>query len=331
MRGGGGYRNDIMEESNPPPQVFHDNSTGAVQENIVPSAKNFERVSFAISTAINTVNVIQESPNQIDATDLNETYNNFNLEKYEAVMGGERRYKYLTFEKYWRFGEQRIQALVTIPKSEDGRFAREYVHLILETLHNQHHIDVSQVDAKEIELVARDVEGLGRFTCIKFLRLVWALFSDGEENAKGIFPQVYQIQVVDAGDLSYQVTGNRDMFKNNPVEMVRPSFVRYANVTNAKPEGRPNLFDQKIVVFFRPKGLSPVDNGHVGVGRLEAEVDKDGRVNRFTISTVEVNGVTGQAFYYEREDLDHFRQRLYLKNSGTKPTDNQVVGWFIQR
>ena len=300
---------------------------------MMPSASNFEKVSSSISAALNRVNVMQDGQVDIDSTDLDENYDNFTPSKYEAVLNGERHYKYLKFEKTWYHDQPRIKAVVNIPDSNDGHYAQEYIKLVLNTLSNEYKIDTSNVSSKEINLIARDVSELGRFTCIKFLRLVWAIFSDGENDTKGLFPQVYQMQVVDAGELGNTVEGGIDIFAQNQVEVVRASQVSFANISNSSPEKRVNLFDNKVVVFFRPtdKRTAGVDNGHVGVGKLLASYDSSGAVNGFTISFVEVNGFTGQSHYRNQMDLNEFRSHLYFNTPSNSPMANKTIGWFINR
>ncbi len=300
---------------------------------IMPSAENFEKVSRAVSAAVNTVNIFQDGQVQIDPTDLTESYDNFSLTKYEAVLTGERHYKYLKFEKYWYNEEQRVRAVVSIPDSEDGQPAQEYVELVLKTMNKDYGIDITKINPTEIQQIARDVNEIGRFTCIKFLRLVWAVFSDGDTNSKGLFPQVYQMRVVDAGDLASQVDGGDDLFNPNNLNVVKSSLMKHANISNYNPNDRVDLFDKKVVVFFRPtdKKTSAMDNGHVGVGRLEAQYDSAGNFIDFTISSIEVMGTTGQSFYHDHITLNAFRAHLYFNTQSPNPVEKQIVGWFFNR
>ncbi len=299
----------------------------------MPSLNNFEKVGRAVSEAVNKVNIKREDGAPIDLTDLSENYDDFSIEKYEAVLRGERRYRYLKFEKYWYQGEQRIHAIVTIPDSPDGKYAVEYLEFVLKTLKVDYRIDTSRVNSAEMMQMTRDVNEIGRFTCIKFLRLVWAIFSDEESDAKGLFPQVYQMPVVDAGDLSRQVDGDEDLFNPNKLNMTRPSHLKYANISNYNPDSKIEMFDNKVVVFFRPtdKKTYAVDNGHVGVGRLTAQYDASGKYNGFTISFIEVLGTTGQAFYRERVALKDFRTHLYFNTPSADPLNQQIIGWYLNR
>ncbi len=320
--------------SYPGPGTINDEPKSSTPSRLlVPNAQNFSQVSQALTTAVDMVNISREDPEQIDPTDLDEDYDNFNHEKYEAVLRGERHYKYLRFEEYWYHEERRVRAIVSVPSSEDGSTRMEYVTHILNILNQDFGIDTSKVSEEEIQQITRDVNELGRFTCIKFLRLVWALFKDGATDERGIFPQVYQMKVVDAGDLANQVEGGFDIFDPNHQNVVKASYVKYANVSNSDPQDRTDLFENKVVVFFRPtdKRIFSGDNGHVGVGHLQAQRDDAGNITGFNISFVEMIGTTGQASYFNQMSFSDFRTHLYFNTPAQDPDSHQIVGWFINR
>lgn len=305
---------------------------------IVPTPDNFEQVAGLIAAAINSANSIQIGKPKIDISDLSEDYHNFSRYKYEQYKRGERRYKYMVMEEYRKelspSAETYIKATILIPEIDD-HFTGEkrYFQDVLYYLHDQLEVDISQLNEQQRFFIARDIaENSQRFTCIKFLRLVWGLFGDYDKTGRGLFPQVYQARIKNAGELAYQIVGGggRSIFSYENITSIRQSFIRNADAISEHPENRPDFFDNKIMVFFR----SPVyeaESGHVGVCKLIAEYDDSGKFSRFVVTYIDVDGYTGQAHYGFRIDLDEFRKILYSdKTKEINPT-RRYIGWLYNR
>ncbi|GEM_PF-1476588 len=314
---------------------------------IFPNYDNFEEVAGLIAKSVNAANVQQGSTLPIDPTDLEEDYYDFSPEKYEAYNRGERPYRYLNFSRYRRSLDKNskvyIKAVVKIPNGVKY-YANEldYLALVLKYLRNEHKVDISKINNQVKFLIARDIaENAHRFTCVKFLRFVWALFgpTHDHDNEYGLFPEIYQAPIVNAAELSYQIVGGggKSIFAEENKSIIKLSPIKNAYIIADNPENRPELFDGKIVVFFRKERVE-TEPGHVGVGKLIAEYSPNGEFKRFVITSLEADGYTGQVHYNYREDLDEFRKRFY-NSMGYSPAEEnseglvtrRMIGWIFNR
>lgn len=271
-----------------------------------PSYKNFEYVAMAVANSINTVNVTQMDGN-IDPTDLKEDYNYFSYQKYQEVLTGKRVYKYIQFETYWNDKSvdlPNVRAVVIVPHSEDNHDAVEYFNQVLNVLQNQYHISTENIGKKQKRQIINDVANASRFTCVRVLRFIWLLFGNDAQNAYGLFPQVFQLNFVKAGELRHYVAGGYDLF--SAPNILQPALLQHSVATNYDPENKPQLFDNKIAVFFRPS-RDAQDTGHVGIAQIFSDVN--GNSVESKISYVDVNGDTGMAKFVSRMDINAFRKR----------------------
>jgi len=240
----------------------------------LPSSSNFDFVLQATADAINTVNVLQ-SNGSVDPSDLSEDFDNFSRSKYLDVLSGSRSYQYLQFQEYWaKEGDTQtsIRAVVRVPQSEDNSSEAAYLDAILNVLSANSHISTDMVTTQQKDQIVKDIAEIKRLTCIKSLRLIWAIFGDDANSDKGLFPQVYKANVVQAGDLTSFVDGGVNLFSETNMHVIQSTKIKHANVSNEFPELRPEIFDNKVVAFFRPQSPTMID-GHIGVGKLYADQD----------------------------------------------------------
>ena len=305
---------------------------------ISPDPDNFEQIAGLIATAINAANCIQIGKQKIDLSDLSEDYHNFSRNKYEQYKRGERLYKYLRMEEYRKVlsttAETYVKATIFIPEL-DQHFNSEkrYLNEVLAYLHDELEVDTSHLNEQQHFFIARDIaENSQRFTCIKFLRLVWSLFGDFDGTGKGLFPQVYQARIKNAGELAYQILGGggRSIFAAENVTGIRQSLIRNADAISEHPEKLPEFFDNKIMVYFRPP-MDEAESGHVGVSKLTAMYDSDNNFKEFLITYLEVDGYTGQSHYGFRITLDNFRKHLYSDKSFETSSPRRNIGWLFNR
>jgi len=312
---------------------------------IYPNEENFELVADLIAKAVNTANIQQNGLIRRDSSDLNEYYYDFDQKKYKAFLNGDRPYKYLKFTIFRKTldlsSKVYVKAIVLV---EDGTnnysHELEYLDIVLNYLRIEHKVDISKITPNQKFYIARDIsENAHRFTCVKFLRFVWALFGVNAKTEKGIFPAIYQASIINAADLSYQLIGRggKSIFDDENKSIVKLSPIDGAFIMAENPETRPQLFDGKIVIFFRKERVES-EPGHVGVGKLIAEKTSNGEFKRFLFTSLEVDGYTGQAHYSYREDLDSFRDRFYNTNGYIPPKSSngscitrRMIGWMFNR
>ena len=301
---------------------------------IIPSTENFEILIGHIATAVNVANVLQAGKQDIDMSDLIEDFLNFNREKYEEYKKGKRPYKYLKFSEYRHgdllTGRIYIRATVEIPDSKDGSTEREYVGYILDYLKNKLIVAIVNIDEEKRTQIERDVAESNRLTCVKFTRVIWNLFGNYKNNKLGLFPPIFQLQIVNAGELTYQSTSKEDIFNPENIGIQFASLIGGANIIAIRPEERPELFDGKIMVFFRPQ-MNDSESGHVGIAKLKAEYDAKGKFQNMQVTYIEVDGNTGQAYYSYRSDLEDFKTHLYLNTPRKEGYSSYLVGWVFNR
>ncbi len=304
---------------------------------LYPSPDNFEEIAGKIARAVNTANVLQVGKPDIDPSDLEENYMDFNRNKYLAAENGERLYKYLHFNEYRRmdYNDEKvyIKARVIVPEV-DEYFTSEgrYLNEILYYLH-QEEVDTSNITPEQVFFLKRDIsENSQRFTCVKFMRFIWALFGDFDGTGNGIIPELYQLRIQNAGELAFQIIGGggKSIFAPENMYIVRQSLIRNGVSVSDNPENHPEFYDNKIMVYFRPP-YNDYESGHVGVGKLIAEYDGHKQFKRFLITHLEVDGYTGQAHYGYRVDLDKFRLKLFAKKTNGNSNTRRVIGWLFNR
>ena len=304
----------------------------------IPDLDNFEIVAGYLAEAINAVNATQQGTAPLDITDWEENYNDFNRNKYEETLNGTRHYKYLSFTEYRRNVADLntfIRATVYIPDDDKSSGNIAYLNGILRYLHDVRGVDVSKITEQQKKQIVLDIgEGYNRLTCVKSLRLLWALFGDNDSNGKGLFPPIYQLKIINAGDLAYQLAnGNgKAIFSPENMGQIKISLIKNAFIINEIPYNRPDLFDKKVMVFFKP-ALQDQQSGHVGVGKLEAEYEKDGKLKKFLISAFEVDGYTGQAMYHDHMDYNQFVKNLFVGMNSQYNSNSYrlMVGWVFNR
>jgi hypothetical protein len=290
-----------------------------------PSYKNFEYVAMAVAMAINTANVTRLDGN-FDPTDLTEDYSYFSYQKYQEVQAGKRVYKYIHLETYWDDKSSNlpnIRAVVIVPHSEDNHDAVEYFNQVLAILQNQYQISTDKIGKLQKQQIINDVANASRFTCVRVLRFIWLLFGNDAQNTDGLFPQVFQLNFVKAGELSHFVAGGFDLF--SAPNILQPALLQNSVATNYDPENKPELFDNKIAVFFRPS-RDAQDTGHVGIAQIFSDVN--GSTVESKISYVDVNGDTGMAKFVSRMDINAFRNHLYGIADGST-TQKPMIGWYL--
>ncbi len=305
---------------------------------LIPEPNNFEQIAGLIATAVNAANCIQIGRPKIDLSDLSEDYHDFSRNKFEQFKRGERPYKYLTMEEYRKVlsssAKTYVKATAVVPET-DPFFSNEkrYLKNVLNYLHNELEVNIDNLDEQQKFFLARDIaENSQRFTCIKFLRFVWGLFGDFDGSGKGLFPQVYQARITNAGELAYQIVGGggRSLFSAENVTSLRQSLIRNADAICEHPENNPDFFNNKVMVYFRPP-MDEGESGHVGVGKLTAMYDSNKNLERFLITYLDVDGYTGQAHYGFRIDLDDFRKRLYSEKTKEITSSRRYIGWIFNR
>ncbi len=291
-----------------------------------------------IAEAVNATNAIQVGKSAIDPTDQKENYLDFDFNKYEEYMRGERPYKYLRFNEYRKElsmkAEKHVRAKVVVTQVDHNLTSEtQYLNEVLKYLHDDLKVDISRISAEQRFQIVRDITDYSqRFTCVKFLRFVWALFGDFDESGRGLFPQVYQARIKNAGELAFQFYGGggKSLFSYENLATIRQSLIRNGETCSIHPEDRPEMFDGKVVVFFRPQNGSQ-EPGHVGVCKLIAEYNRDQSLRRFLVTFLEVDGYTGQANYKYRIDLDQFRAHLYSDKSKKEGFSKRAIGWLYNR
>ena len=301
---------------------------------IIPSPDNFEVLMGYLATAVNIENVRQEGKDEIDMSDLVEDYLNFDRGKYEEYKKGKRPYKYLKFREYLHSksgtGKINIQATVEVPSSIDGSSEREYVSRILGFLKDRFKVAVVNIDERQRVQIERDVAESNRLTCVKSTRFIWDLFGDYSKDGYGLFPAIFQLQIINAGELAFQSEKKVNVFAPENVSISFSSAMGGANIVAAHPEKDPEAFDGQIMVFFRPQMVEG-EPGHVGICKLIAEYDPKGKFENIVVTYFEVDGNTGQAYYTYRSDLEEFRTHLYLNTPRAEGYSRYLVGWLYNR
>ncbi len=301
---------------------------------VIPSEDNFELVIGHLALAINAISVIQEGKNEFDKTDLIEDFLNFNREKYETYKKGKRPYRYLRFQEIRKStdpkAEVHVRAVIVVPNSFGGTNEVEYLDMILNYLRKVLKVATYRIDDTQRSVIARDIGESNRLTCIKFLRFVWALFGENPQTGMGLFPEVYQARIVNAGELGRQIPGGKSIFDPSNTGIVKPTYIKDALALSEQPENDPDFFDGQIMVFFRPAAYE-TESGHVGVGKLNAQRDEKGNLVRFLMTFIEVDGNTGQAYYGYRLDLDDFRAHLFMSSQSPEGLSARTIGWMFNR
>jgi len=290
---------------------------------IAPQLNQSEYIMEAIAQSINRVNLSQED-GAFDETDMNEDFTHFSYTKYQEVLQGKRKYRYLQFHTFWDDSSKNvphIRVLVNIPDSENGINDAQYFEEILQVLENQYHIDTSHLDKEQKAQIIRDIADGNRFTCVKSLRFVWALFAQSASPKDHPFPQIFKLNISKAGELVNFVNNGSYLFSTP--NMLQPVQLSNTIATNVEPSARPTLFEGKMVVYFRPI-LNSIDTGHVGIGWVTSKNSQGAE----TISFFEVNGETGMAHYHQNVSLYQFKMHLY---NILPPVQSQkaLIGWFI--
>jgi hypothetical protein len=255
---------------------------------------------------------------------LDEDFKHFSYSKYQRVLQGKRKYRYLQFHTYWDdFSKDvpHIRVEVNIPDSENNANDAKYFEEIIQVLEHQYRVDASQIDEAQKSQIIRDIADGNRLTCVKSLRLAWALFAKSAAQQGEPFPEIYKLNVSKAGELVNYVNNGSYLF--SAPNVLQPVQLGKTVATNVEPSKRPSLFEGKLVVYFRPI-LNNLDTGHVGIGW----VDSDNSQDFDTISFFEVNGDSGMAYYQSNATLQQFKTRLYniLPEVQSK---SALIGWLI--
>ncbi len=299
----------------------------------IPNPDNFERIIQHLAISINYVSVMQEGSNHVDVTDLVEDFLDFSRSKYEEYVNGKRPYKYLNFQEFRRgdlvSGKLVTRAVVVVPDSQDGKYDKEYLDQILRYMKDDLKVDVSKINDQQRVIIARDIGESNRFTCVKFLRLVWNLFGDYYHDGKGLFPEIYQARIVFAGQLAFQAQGGGNIFSQENQGILKISRIKNAMIIAENPMNRPDLFANKVVVFFRAQS-SEFESGHVGVAKLIPEYNDNNELVNFLVTFIEVDGNTGQAYYAYRLPIEDFRNHLYMENRDYAAS-RRPIGWLFNR
>jgi len=288
----------------------------------LPAAGKFVTITEAIAFSINRVNLSQEN-GILDESDLGEDFNHFSYAKYQEVLAGKRSYRYLTFQPYWddfSTDVPHIRIIVNISDSENNENEVQYLDEILDTLERQYKVNTSLIDNQQKEQIIKDIANGNRLSCVKSLRLVWALFAPNASEKNGLFPEIFELNIVKAGELVNYVQNGENMF--SVPNMLQPVSLQNTIATNVEPSTRPELFEKKVVVFFRPV-LNSLDTGHVGIGWVTT-AGAEGT----TITTFEVNGETGMAHYESKIQFNNFRERLYSILTSAQ-SSKVYVGWLL--
>ena len=290
---------------------------------VQPKLENAEYIMEALAQSINRVNLSQEN-GILDETDLNEDFKHFSYSKYQEVLQGKRKYRYLQFHTYWDdFSKDvpHIRVEVNISDSENNANDAQYFEEILQVLENQYRVDTSQVDEAQKAQIIRDIADGNRLTCVKSLRLAWALFAPAFVQHSKPFPEIFKLNISKAGELVDYVNNGGYLF--SVPNVLQSAQLSNTVATNVEPSKRPTLFEDKLVVYFRPI-LNNLDTGHVGIGWVHSDQTK----NVDAISFFEVNGDTGMAHYQSNTTLQQFKTRLYniLPEAQIK---GALIGWFI--
>lgn len=309
-------------------------ATPDVRGLVLATPDNFEVVLGLLATAVNAVSVFQEGGRGIDKSDLVEDFLDFDRDKYNAYLNGDRPYRYLRFTEVRRStdptGPTIIRAVINVPDSNDGSEERKYLDAILEYLNKQLKVDISKLDLQHRSLIARDISESNRFTCIKFLRFIWGLFGDVNKDGNGLFPQVYQARIINAGQLSRQIESGKSIFDPTNVGILQAGLVKNTDAIAIHPEDLPDFFDGRIVLFFRPEAYEG-ESGHVGVAKIIVIRDFEGKLKKIVSTFIEVDGNTGEAYYGYRVGMDDFRNHLFMDLESDSRASQRIIGWMFNR
>ena len=288
---------------------------------VLPFKETFIPIAEALALSINEVNFTQID-GSFDETDMVEDFNHFSYQKYQEVINGQRQYRYLQFQTYWddfSTDKPHVKVIVNIQDSENNENDKIYLESILTIIKNKYRVDTSKITDEQKSLIINDIASGNRLSCVKSLRLLSNLFISNEERLKQLFPQIYQLNFVRAGELINYVQNGSNLFISPNV--LQPAKLPKTIATNVLPHERPELFENKVVVYFRPI-LNSYDTGHVGVGLVSS------RDNYTTITTFEVNGETGMAHSHNNIEIDVFRQQLYSILTSAQ-SSKALIGWLI--
>lgn len=301
---------------------------------MLTTPENFEVVLGLVATSVNAVSVIQDKGKGIDKSDLVEYFLDFSREKYNEYLKGERPYRYLKISEYRHSvdptGPVLVRAIINVPDTIDGSEERKYLDAILEYLNKRMKVDTHKIDQNQLNFVTRDIMESNRFTCIKFLRFIWSLFGDVYGNGVGMFPQVYQARIINAGQLARQIEGGKSLFDPTNFNILKAGLIKNTDAIAAHPEENPEFFDGRVMVFFRPQA-NEADSGHVGLCKLIALRNLDGSVKRMVLTFIEVDGNTGQAYYGYRMPIEDLRNHLYMDYERSEEVKQRLIGWMFNR